>query len=152
MKFESRSGNGVYMVFLNNDAILSELSNNSNISYVDLATKFNVSDTAIRKRVKKLREEGVIKRYTIEIDQKKLGYELTAFVGFDVEASHFISVVQELKELRQVRSIFQTSLDHDFLMECWFRDNMDLTNFIKQLEGLKGVTRICPATVIQRLK
>jgi Lrp/AsnC family transcriptional regulator for asnA, asnC and gidA len=144
--------NGGIMVFLNNDAILSELMDNSNISYVELANKFNVSDTAIRKRVKKLTEEGVIKRYTIEIDPRKLGYELTAFIGFDVETESFIKITQELENWKQVRSIFHTSLDHDFLMECWFRDNTDMTNFITKLEALKGITKVCPATVIQRIK
>jgi hypothetical protein len=37
-------------------------------------------------------------------------------------------------------------------MECWFQDNDDLTKFIKKLESLTGVTRVCPATVIQRIK
>ena len=140
------------MTFLNNDSILYELLDNSNISYVDLANKFKVSDTAIRKRIKKLTEEGIIKRYTIEIDPKKLGYELTAFIGFDVETESFISITQELKNWKQVRSIFHTSLDHDFLMECWFKDNNDMTEFITRLESLKGVTKVCPATVIQRIK
>ena len=50
-----------------------------------LGQKFNVSDVAIRKRVKKLINLGIIKRFTIEIDQRKPGFELTAFIGFDVK-------------------------------------------------------------------
>ncbi|MFX0123392.1 MAG: Lrp/AsnC family transcriptional regulator [Candidatus Hodarchaeota archaeon] len=139
-------------VILNDFDILVALQNDSDVSYVELGQKFNVSDVAIRKRVKKLRKQGIIKRYTIEIDQRKLGFELTAFIGFDVEAGSFVTIIEELKEWNEVQSIFQTSLDHDFLMECWFRNNDDLTSFITKLEGLHGVTRVCPATVIQRIK
>ncbi len=117
-----------------------------------LSKKFKVSDVSVRKRVHKLKKEGIIKRYTIEIDQRKLGFELTAFIGFDVEAESYISIINEIKGWKQVQSIFQTSLDHDFLMECWFRNNDDLTAFIKKLENLHGVTKVCPATVIQRIK
>ena len=134
------------------DELLMALQYNANISYVALSKRFNVSDVAVRKRVIKLKKDGIIKRYTIEIDQRKLGYELTAFIGFDVEADSYTSIINELKDWKQVKSIFQTSLDHDFLMECWFRDNDDLTVFINELENLNGVTKVCPATVIQRIK
>ena len=134
------------------DELLMALQYNANISYVALSKRFNVSDVAVRKRVIKLKKDGIIKRYTIEIDQRKLGYELTAFIGFDVEADSYTSIINELKDWKQVQSIFQTSLDHDFLMECWFRDNDDLTVFINELENLNGVTKVCPATVIQRIK
>ncbi|MFX0085326.1 MAG: Lrp/AsnC family transcriptional regulator [Candidatus Hodarchaeota archaeon] len=139
------------MTILSTDKILEALRENSRKSFLELGDELNVSDTAIRKRVMKLKEEGVIK-FTIEVDPKKLGYDLTSFIGFDVKANYFISVIEELKSWIQIQSIFQTSLDHDFLMECWFRDNDDLTNFIKKLESLNGITRVCPATVIQRIK
>ena len=134
------------------DELLAALQYDANTSYVSLSKKFNVSDVAVRKRVLKLKKDGIIKRYTIEIDQRKLGFELTAFIGFDVEAESYTFIINELKDWKQVQSIFQTSLDHDFLMECWFRNNDDLTEFINKLENLTGVTKVCPATVIQRIK
>ena len=142
----------VFLLVLSDDELLTALQFDSNISYVELSKRFNVSDVAVRKRVQKLKKEGIIKRYTIELDQRKLGFELTAFIGFDVEAESYISIINELKGWKQIQSIFQTSLDHDFLMECWFRNNDDLTAFINRLENLDGVTKVCPATVIQRIK
>ncbi|MFW9903547.1 MAG: Lrp/AsnC family transcriptional regulator [Candidatus Thorarchaeota archaeon] len=122
------------------------------VKYIELGKKLNVSDVAVRKRIRKLRDIGVIKKFTIEIDQRKLGFDITAFIGFDVGAESYISIIEKLKGWKQVQSIFQTSLDHDFLMECWFRNNDDLTVFINKLENLPGVIRVCPATVIQRIK
>ena len=140
------------MSIVSNDQLLDKLTEDSSRTWKELAQELSISDTAIRKRVKKLREEGVIKRFTIEIDQRKLGYELTSFIGFDTQAELYVDILEEIKTWKEVRSIFQTSLDHDFLMECWFKNNDDLTAFIGRLEGLKGVTMVCPATVIQRLK
>ena len=140
------------MSIVSNAQLLDELTEDSSRSWKELAQELNISDTAIRKRVKKLREDGIIKRFTIEIDQRKLGYELTSFIGFDTQAELYVDILEEIKTWKEVRSIFQTSLDHDFLMECWFKNNDDLTAFIGRLERLRGVTMVCPATVIQRLK
>ena len=140
------------MSIVSNIQLLDKLTEDSSRTWKQLAQELSVSDTAIRKRVKKLRENGTIKRFTIEIDQRKLGYELTSFIGFDAKAEEYVAILDEIKTWKEVQSIFQTSLDHDFLMECWFKNNDDLTSFIVRLERLKGVTMVCPATVIQRLK
>ena len=140
------------MSIVSNIQLLDKLTEDSSRTWKQLAQELSVSDTAIRKRVKKLRENGIIKRFTIEIDQRKLGYELTSFIGFDAKAEEYVAILDEIKTWKEVQSIFQTSLDHDFLMECWFKNNDDLTSFIVRLERLKGVTMVCPATVIQRLK
>ena len=140
------------MAIVSDEELLFEIAQNSRRSFRELAKEFPISDTAIRKRVNRLTKEGIIKRYTIEIDHRKLGYELTSFIGFDAEADAYTSILDTIKDWSEVRSIFQTSLDHDFLMECWFKSNDELTAFIKRLENLHGVTHVCPATVIQRLK
>ncbi len=140
------------MSIVTNDQLLDKLTEDSSRTWKQLAQELSISDTAIRKRVNKLREDGIIKRFTIEIDQRKLGFELTSFIGFDAKAEEYIEILEKIKTFKEVKSIFQTSLDHDFLMECWFKNNDDLTAFIGRLERLKGVTMVCPATVIQRLK
>ena len=140
------------MSVLTNEKLISALSEDSSRKWTELARELNVSDVTIRKRVEKLKEEGIIKRFTIEIDQRKLGYYLTSFIGFDAKAELYRDIYNEIKTWKEVRSIFQTSLDHDFLMECWFKNNDDLTAFLNRLEKLKGVTMVCPATVIERLK
>ncbi len=134
------------------EQLLNILLEDSSKKWTDIAEVLNVSDTAVRKRVSKLKKDGVIKKFTIELDPRKLGFELSSFIGFDVDAESYLPTVEELKTWSEVRSIFQTSLDHDFLMECWFKDNDHLTAFLKKLENLSGITKICPATVIQKIK
>jgi len=48
---------------------------------------------AVRKRIKKLEEMGVIRGYTIEVDPKKLGYELVCFVGLDVSPEKYMKLL-----------------------------------------------------------
>jgi Lrp/AsnC family transcriptional regulator for asnA, asnC and gidA len=81
-----------------------------------------------------------------------MGYELTSFIGFDVEPEAYTAIIKEIKTWKKVRSIFQTSTDHDFLMECIFHNHDELMAFLEKLENLKGVIKVCPATVMERLK
>lgn len=56
--------------------ILKELYNNSKINLSELAFKTKSTIDIVRSRMKKLERLGIIIRYTIYIDYKKIGYEL----------------------------------------------------------------------------
>ena len=38
------------------------------------------------------------------------------------------------------------------LLECWFKDSDELARFVKRLESIRGVTRVCPAIILEKLK
>ncbi|MCC7552837.1 Lrp/AsnC family transcriptional regulator [Candidatus Micrarchaeota archaeon] len=56
--------------------IIKILSNDSRISYVELAKKLNLTPNSIKYRIKNLEKSKIILGYTISIDFKKLGYEV----------------------------------------------------------------------------
>ncbi|MFX1252786.1 MAG: HTH domain-containing protein [Promethearchaeota archaeon] len=66
------------MTKISNNQIIEFLSKNSRISFVELSKILNVSETAVRKKVKQLKGNGTIKKFTIEIFPAKLWYELAA--------------------------------------------------------------------------
>jgi len=132
--------------------ILKELRKNARVSYRELAKKFGVSDTAIRKRIKKLEQMGVIKKYTIEIDPKLLGYGVITIIGIDTKPEHYVSILEKLKTIDEVISLYSTSGDHMIMIECWFKTYDEFTKFVKMLEQMEGVTRVCPAIIIEKIK
>ncbi|MHA1238280.1 MAG: Lrp/AsnC family transcriptional regulator [Candidatus Odinarchaeia archaeon] len=140
------------MVRISNLELLKLLRENSRISFVELARHFNVSETAIRKRIRKLEQEGVIKKYTVEVDPKKIGFEVRALIGIDTEPEEYIPTLEKLKEMREVESLYSSSGDHMILIECWFKDTKELTEFVKILEAIKGIIRICPAIILEKIK
>ena len=140
------------MVRFSNLELLKILKENARMPFLHIARLFGVSETAIRKKVKKLKEEGVIRRYTIEIDYKKLGYEVQAIIGLDVKPEQLINVIEQLKELNEVTSLYSTSGDHVLIAECWFKDSNELMSFVKKLNSMAGVTRACPAIVVEKIK
>jgi len=51
--------------------IISLLKNNSRQSFVDIANKVNLSEPAVRRRIKNLVDRGAITRFTVETDVDK---------------------------------------------------------------------------------
>lgn len=128
------------------------LRENSRTPFLKIAKILGVSETAVRKRVKKLEESGIIKKYTIEVDPKKIGFEINALIGIDTKPEYYISTLEKLKEMKEVISLYSSSGDHMILIECWFKNSKELTEFVKALEMIKGVTKICPAIIIEKIK
>ena len=58
------------MVRISNFKILQILRENARTPFVKIAELLGVSETAVRKRVRKLEEQGIIRKYTVEVDQK----------------------------------------------------------------------------------
>ncbi len=140
------------MVRISDYDLVKLLMENARRSYVEIARILSVSEAAVRKRVKRLEDLGIIKGYTIEVDLKKLGYELVAIIGLDVDPEHLLRVMEGLRRCEEVMKLYLTSGDHMLIAECWLKSSQELSNFVKSLESREGVRRVCPAIVLEKLK
>ncbi len=140
------------MVRISNLELLKKLKENSRISYVSLARHFKVSETAIRKRIRKLEEGGVIIKYTVQVNPKKIGFDVDALIGVDTKPEKYIQTLESLMQMKEVMTLCSSSGDHMIMVECWFQNSKELTRFIKMLEKMDGVTKICPALITEKIK
>lgn len=140
------------MVRISNLELIKLLKDNSRLSFVEMAKHFKVSETAVRKRMKKLKQDGVIRKFTIDIDPKKIGLNTEALIGIDTEPEHYINVMEKLKANEDVISLSSSSGDHMIMVECWFENTMQLTGFVKELEAMEGVRKTCPAIITEKIK
>ena len=60
--------------------LLGLLSMNSRLSFAELGRKINLSPSSVRERMQRLEDTGIIKKYSIQLDERKLGFELEAFM------------------------------------------------------------------------
>lgn len=140
------------MVRISNKEIIRLLEMNSKITYVKLARKFGVTETAIRKRIKNLVKKGVIKKFTIEVDPKKLGYSVVSLIGIDTLPEKFLSVINNLKKNENIKKMYSSSGDHMILVEVWFKSSDELNEFVENIEKIEGITKVCPAILLERIK
>src|SRR6476620_6427596 len=66
-------------------SIIEQLMHDANISYAEIGKKLFVSAGTIHVRIKKLQEAGIISGMQYNVDLKKLGYDVIAFIGIYLE-------------------------------------------------------------------
>ena len=132
--------------------IIKLLQENSRIPYTELAKKIGVSDVAIIKRIKKLEKQGIIKKYTIIVDPKKLGYNSVSIVGINVEPEHLFSAISYLKDKDYVKYLALSSGDHTLMAIIWARNGSELAKIHNEISKLPGVTKVCPSIILDVIK
>lgn len=140
------------MVRISNLELVKLLKENSRSSYVGMARHFGVTETAVRKRVKNLETNGVIKKYTIDVDPKKIGFDVDTLIGIDTMPEKYIHVMEKLRPMKEVMRLCSASGDHMLMIECWFENSREFSKFIKMLEKMDGVTKVCPAIINEKVK
>ena len=88
--------------------LLDILKDNSRLSFANLGRKINLSPSAVRERVQKLEELGIIKKYTLQLDNKKLGNDLEAFILLKVfpgQLKHILKKINSFKEIKEAHRI-----------------------------------------------
>ncbi|MEM1539476.1 MAG: Lrp/AsnC family transcriptional regulator [Candidatus Bathyarchaeia archaeon] len=134
-------------------AILNFLQEDASMPFTEIARRLKISESTVRKRVEKLRKEGVIKRFTIIIEPSKIGLNTVAIIGVDVDPSKLLEVSQRLCEIPETKYVATSTGDHMIMTEIWTKDGKELTKIISEKIGtIEGVKKICPAIVLERLK
>jgi len=133
--------------------IIRILQADARTPFLEIAKRLRMSEAAVRKRVKRLEQDGVIERFVAIVNPSKLGYNAVALVGIDAAPDKYLGVVERLAALDEVKSVVTSTGDHMIVAEVWARDNRELTEIVTQKIGkLDGVTRVCPAIILERIK
>ena len=129
--------------------ILDNLEKDARVSYTTLAKKMDISDVAVKKRIDKLAEQGVIERFTISIDRKKLGLPLHAFILLKFIPSEAVQLNEELKKLRNVTRVLPTIGQFDVVVELTCKDIEELKAITDEgIGNMKGVVDIRTLVVV----
>ena len=66
--------------------ILSELSQDANISVPRISKKINVNSSVVYSRIKRLIKRKLIERFTIVVNDRELGYTVKALTGINMDS------------------------------------------------------------------
>ncbi len=83
--------------------ILKELEKDGRKPYSEIAKKLDISNTMVHQRINRMKEEGLIKKMALELDERKMGYEWSAFTGIILkEDCNSESIIEALKIIPEV--------------------------------------------------
>jgi len=113
-------------------SILDELTKDSRLSVRQLADHVHISRTAAHNRLQRLVNDGILQRFTIDVDKRALGLTVTAIVIVRIGQGPWPELAQSLAEIPHVESVKALSGNIDFLVEVSAPDHETLSETVMQ--------------------
>ncbi|MCL4436892.1 MAG: Lrp/AsnC family transcriptional regulator [Thaumarchaeota archaeon] len=132
--------------------ILNEYLKDARLSYREIAKRINVAVGTVLSRTKKMEQEGVIKGYTVVLDDEKLGYMLTAVTEVTVSKGRLVEVEKEIAKLNSTCAVYDVTGLTDAFIIGKFRSRSEISAFTKALLALPYVERTNTHLVLSTIK
>lgn len=136
--------------------ILRELQADGRITNVDLARKVGISAPPCLRRVRALEEAGIIKGFTALLNDKALGFDVTAFAMIRLHSQAEVDLIAFEERARSsaiVRDCYMLSGEIDFLLKCVAPDLSAFQDFIiHELTAAPNVASVKTSLVIRASK
>ena len=135
--------------------ILRELQADGRITNVELARRVGISAPPCLRRVRALEDAGIIRGYRTLLDEKSLGYDVTAFAFVSLSSqaeADLIAFEERIGEWPIVRECYMLSGETDFLLKCVAKDLRAFQDFIIELTGAANVRSVTTTLTIRQSK
>lgn len=106
--------------------IIAELAADSSVSVPKMSKRVGVSANAVYARIEKLRRAGIIRRYSIVVDGKHLGYGVKAMLGVNMDIKLRPGIVEALMGIPEVAEVAEVTGRFDMLVTIYARSLEDM--------------------------
>ena len=109
--------------------IVSQLQNDGTLTNAAIAKHVPVSEETVRRRIKRLVEEGLIRVVAIP-DPVKLGYETEVLIGAQVESDKITDVADALADMPEITWVTVSTGAYDIFAWAILKSSADLSNLL----------------------
>lgn len=123
--------------------LLRILGNNSNYTIKELATQVSLSPSPVFERVKRLENNGYIKKYIAVLDAEKFNQGFVVFCNIklkqhDRKIGH--QFVEDILKIDEVVECYNISGDFDFILKVYAKDMKHYQDFVfNKLGSVKSI-------------
>lgn len=128
--------------------ILAALHNNSRQSIREVARKTKVPQTTVSRRIRRLKSEGIIKKYTIEIDYDKIEKSTIAYILVNVNFSYvkgsnvsLKGLTQKLSKHKLVERCSAITGRFDMVVKVRASTISEINDFVSYIRNIDGFMR-----------
>jgi Lrp/AsnC family leucine-responsive transcriptional regulator len=120
--------------------ILGELQRDGRLPFAELGRRVGLSTPATMERVHRLQEAGIITGFRAEVDHKKVGYPIVAFVRVNVVGNFLPHVIKVSREMPEVLECYRVTGADSFIIRVAVRSVDDLQSVIDRFTPFVATT------------
>ncbi|GGQ35756.1 Lrp/AsnC family transcriptional regulator [Streptomyces mutabilis] len=121
--------------------VLRLLHEDGRRTFSDIAPQVGLSVAAVKRRVDRLRETGVITGFSVQVDHAKLGWGIEAFIELSYTGTTRVNeIVRTAYKVPEVQAVFTIAGAPDALVHVRVRDIQHLQQVIDGLRHAGQVT------------
>lgn len=133
--------------------ILEVLQKNSRISISDLSKQVNLSLSAVSERLKKLESSNVIEKYTVILDSKAFGQELSVLMNISLEnprdTEEFLDIIKNESEILECHYV---TGEYDYILRITTRNTVTLEALMNRIKAIPKIKRTQTNVILSTLK
>ncbi|MFL6344985.1 MAG: HTH-type transcriptional regulator LysM [Nitrososphaeraceae archaeon] len=130
--------------------IMQLLREDSRKSFVDIGAKIGLSESAVRRRVKNLMDNGLIKKFTIEMGTSNKTSAIT-FISVDSHVETDI-ICAKLMDLNGVEVIYEITGQYDIAVIITAPAISDINRCVDNLRKIEGVSDTNTVIVLRTMR
>lgn len=132
--------------------IIARLVENGRESFAALGQRIGLSTAATKRRVDRLRHDGVIRRFTVDVDPSALGWNIEGFVELYCEGRVPPDRMREMAlSIPEVVDAYTVTGEADGILIVRASDAAHLERVLGIIRNHPGVSRTRSAIVLSRL-
>jgi Lrp/AsnC family transcriptional regulator for asnA, asnC and gidA len=133
--------------------ILDILAKDSSTAFVEIAKQIGISDATVHLRVRRLIDEGIIRRFTLSLNNDLLGYDHLAFMGINIKPGFADQITEELSNLEEVLEIHEMHNRLDLFLKIRAKDLNHMRDIVEnKIRILPNVLKTELMTVLKTSK
>ena len=122
--------------------ILTLLQENCKLPLAKIGEKVGLSAPSVIDRIKKLEDQHVITGYRAVVDARRVGKDVTAFIGVSVSHPKLIGEFErEIVALNDVLECHHVTGQHTLLVKVKTANTSSLEDLISRIRSIEGVDR-----------
>ncbi|HLK99204.1 MAG TPA: Lrp/AsnC family transcriptional regulator [Myxococcaceae bacterium] len=135
-------------------SILDLLQRDGRATQLEISRTVGLSQPAVAERIRKLEERGVITGYTARVDAKKLGKDITAFIGVTIEhPKYFEGFAKKVMALPEILEAHRVAGQDSYILKVKTSNTRTLDLLlVETLRMIAGVTKTNTTIVLSSIK
>ncbi|MCD6559228.1 MAG: Lrp/AsnC family transcriptional regulator, partial [Palaeococcus sp.] len=97
------------------------------------------AESTIYERIKKLKDNGVIQKFTVILNPESLGFTMLSFILIKSKAGMYARVAREIMKYPEIVEIYETTGNYDMVVKIRTRNSDDLNTFLDRVGEVEGV-------------